>query len=115
MKSYLTQSIRANGKLVLLVLLGILLAGIGSSLVGIMPEHRGLVNMIISDLPAKVVIGAVPIILILKTKDYSDWVLANPSANVTKRDFINGMYVEGFVSSFLGLVVLAIIWLWPFL
>ena len=40
MKSYLKQSVRTNGKMVLLVLLGILLAGIGVSLVGIIPEHR---------------------------------------------------------------------------
>jgi hypothetical protein len=110
MKSYLKQSVRTNGKIVLLVLLGILLAGIGISLVGIIPEHRELVTLLISDLPAKIVIGAIPIILILKTKDYSDWIDANPSANVTKRDFINGMYLEGFISSLIGLVALGIIW-----
>jgi len=109
-KIYLTQSARTNCKLVLLVLLGILVAGVGASLVGIIPEHRELVSLVISDLPAKMAIGLIPIILIFKTKDYSDWIEANPSANVTKRGFINGMYLEGFVSSLLGLVALAIIW-----
>lgn len=110
MKSYLKQSVRTNGKIVLFVLLGILLVGIGVSLVGIIPEHRELVTLLISDSLAKIVIGLIPIILIIKTKAYSDWIEANPSANVTKRDFINGMYLEGFISSFISLVVLAIIW-----
>jgi len=56
-KSYLAQSVRTNGKLVLLVLLGILAAGVGATLVGIIPEHRELASIIISDLPAKIAIG----------------------------------------------------------
>ncbi|MCL2203283.1 MAG: hypothetical protein FWB88_05035 [Defluviitaleaceae bacterium] len=109
-KGYLAQSVRTNGKLVLLVLLGILVAGIGVSLVGIIPEHRALVSVIISDIPAKVTTLLIPIILILKTKDYAEWILANPNVDVTKKGFINGMYLEGFLASLLGLVALAIIW-----
>jgi len=87
-----------------------LVAGVGVSLVGIIPERRELVSLIISDLPAKITILLVPVILIFRTKTYSEWSAENPSTVITKKGFINAIYLEVFLSSFLGLSVLALIW-----
>jgi len=110
-KSYLAQSVRTNGRLVLLVLLGILVVGVAISLVGLIPEHRELVSLVIFNLPAKITVGLIPIILILKSKTYSEWSVANPDITITKKDFTNATYLEVFLSSFLGILPLVLIWI----
>jgi len=104
------QSISTNGKLVLLVLLGTLMVGVAISLIGLIPEHQELVSLLISDLPAKITIMAVPIILILKSKTYSEWCSEFSNITITKKDFLNASFLELFLSSMLGIPVLTIIW-----
>jgi len=110
-KQYLAQSVRINGKLILLVLLGILVAGVGVSLIGFIPEHREVVSLILFNLPAKIIVLIVPIILILKSKTYSEWSTANPNITIAKKDFTNATYTELFIASFFDIPILALIWI----
>ena len=111
MKSYLAQSIRTNGKLVMLVMLGILVAGVAISLLGFIPEQRELVTLLIFDLLTKISVGLIPIILIMKSKTYSEWCETNPELTLSKKDFMNATFLENFLSSFLGVLPLVLIWI----
>ena len=86
MKSYLAQSVRTNGKLVMLVMLGILVVGVALSLLGFIPEQRELVTLLIFDLLSKIAVGLIPLILIMKSKTYSEWCKTNPEPTISKKD-----------------------------
>jgi len=114
-KDFLTQSIRTNSKLILLVLLCMLVVGVAILLIGLIPEHREVVSLVIFNLPAKITVGLIPIILILKSKTYSEWNTANPNIALSKKDFTNASYLEVFLSSFLGILPLVLIWIAAYL
>jgi len=111
MKSYLAQSVRTNGKQVMIVMLGILGVGMAFSLLGFIPEQRELVTLLIFDLLPKMAVTLIPIILIMKSKTYSEWCETNPELNISKKDFMNATFLENLFSSFLGVLPLVLVWI----
>ncbi|MDR2833431.1 MAG: hypothetical protein LBV67_06930 [Streptococcaceae bacterium] len=115
-KNYLTQSIRTNGKLILIVHFIILFAGVLLSIGRGIPAFASmfsdhLLTEFVIDLPVKIAGGATTIILLLKSKSYSDWQETFPNNPITKKEFAAATYLEMFISAFLGIPTLIIIWI----
>ena len=107
-KNFLAQSVRANWKLVLFSLLLILIAGVVSVITGVIPEDMR-VGIVFNIFP-KITIVAAPFILMMRTKSHAEWQESQPDTPITKKDFTTGIYLDVFLSTFIGVPALALIW-----
>jgi len=114
-KNYLMQSVRTNGKIVLLALFALLVVWVAVAIMRTIPAvtnviSERLLREFVVDLPVKFVIGLVPYIILMRTKSYSKWTEANPDTPITKKDFTTATYLNHFLLSLTSMPVLAIIW-----
>ena len=114
-KHYLTQCVRTNGKQLFFAWIGVLIFGlllvIGRvihPITRIFSEH--ILSEFVIDLPLKAAFMVIPLILFYRSKMYKEWQEANPDTSITKRDFTTAIYFEIFLSTFLGIFALGIIW-----
>jgi hypothetical protein len=115
-KHYLAWATRTNGKIIIIALVIILVAGLALAIArGIPPienqfsEH--MLNEFIVDIPVKLVILVAPIILLFKSKTRKEWQELHKDISITKKDYATATYLEIFLSTFISLPVLLIIWI----
>jgi hypothetical protein len=114
-KNYLIQSVRTNGKTVLLALFALLIVWVAVAILRTVPAvtnviSERLLREFVVDLPVKFVIGLIPYILLMRTKSYSKWTEANPDTPITKKDFTTVAYLNYFLFSLASMPVLAVVW-----
>jgi len=115
-KHYLAWSARTNGKIIIIALVIILVAGLALAIARGIPsianqfsEH--MLNEFIVDIPVKLVILVVPCILLFKSKTHKEWQELHKDISITKKDYVTATYLEIFLSTFISLPVLLIIWI----
>ncbi|MCL1862230.1 MAG: hypothetical protein FWF78_01540 [Defluviitaleaceae bacterium] len=115
-KSYLAIQLRTHRKSVVIALITILIVGVAlaigraiPAITNIFSEH--MLNEFVVDIPVKLVILTVPIILFFKSKTHKEWQEAHQDIQITKKDFATATYLEIFLSTFVGVPVLFTIWI----
>ncbi|MCL2171127.1 MAG: ABC-2 transporter permease [Defluviitaleaceae bacterium] len=114
-KNYLIQSVRTNGKIVLLALFALLVVWVAVAILRTVPAvtdviSERLLREFIVDLPVKFVVALLPYIILMRTESYSKWTKANPDTPITKKDFTTATYLNHFLLSLTSMPVLAVIW-----
>jgi len=115
-RHYLAQSVRTNGKLIFIAFVLILIGGIILATIRVLPpivnmfsEH--MLGEFVVDLPLKAAFIVIPLILFYKSKFHEEWQEANPDTSITKSEFSTAIYLEIFLSTFIGIVALLIVWI----
>ena len=115
-KGYLVQSAKTNKKPILFALFAILVAGLVLVIGRITPvfanifsEH--ILREFVVDLPVKVVGLVVPFILVFKSKSHAEWHELHPDIPISKKKFAVAIYLEMFLSTFVAIPVLIVIWI----
>ncbi|MCL2569394.1 MAG: hypothetical protein FWE12_08245 [Oscillospiraceae bacterium] len=114
-KNYLMQSVRTNGKTVLLALFALLIVWVAVAIMRTIPAVTNVISErwlreLVVDLPVKFIIAVVPYIILTRTKSYSKWTEANPDAPISKKDFTTATYLNYFLFSLTSMPVLAVVW-----
>jgi len=113
-KHYLAQTVRTNGKWVLIAWSGVLVFGLILATARVLPPIQNLfsehiLGEFVVDLPVKAAFLIIPLILIVRSKSHKEWQEAN--LTITKKKFSTALYLEIFLFTFLGIPALIIIWL----
>ena len=114
-KNYLMQSVRTNGKTVLLALFSLLIVWVAVAIMRTIPAVTNLISErllreFVVDLPVKFLIAVVPFIIIKNDKSYAKWKETNPDSPITKKDFTTATYLNYFLFSLTSMPVLAVVW-----
>jgi len=114
-KNYLMQSVRTNGKTVLLALFALLIVWVAVAIMRTIPAVTNLISErllreFVVDLPVKFLIAVVPFIIIKNDKSYAKWKETNPDSPITKKDFTTATYLNYFLFSLTSMPVLAVVW-----
>ena len=115
-KHYFAQSVRTNGKWVLIAWVGVLIFGLILATARVLPPIQNLfsehmLGEFVVDLPVKAAFLVIPLILIVRSKSYKEWQEANLNVPITKKKFSTSLYLEIFLFTLLGIPTLIIIWL----
>jgi hypothetical protein len=113
-KHYLAQSVRTNGKWILIGWVGVLVFGLVlvlgrllAPIQSIFSEH--ILSEFVVDIPLKAAFIILPIILFYRGETHKEWQEDNPP--ITKKEFSTAIYLEIFLSVFLGIAALIIVWI----
>jgi len=136
-KYYLAQSVRTNGKYALLAWVGTLVLCLILVTIRVLPPVYNLIPFLADDIfvfnvPPKLAPFAVPLVLFLRNMmceqepkpdtptekglivfrgaSHKAWQEDNPDIPITKKQFATALYLEIFLSTFLGVFALGIIW-----
>ena len=115
-KHYLSQSVRTNRKWVFFAWISILAFGLILATIRVLPPIASLfsehiLGEFVVDLPVKTAFLVIPLILIVRSKSHKKWQEANPDVPITKKNFSTALYLEIFLSIFLGVPALIITWI----
>jgi len=115
-KHYLVQSLRKNGKWILVAWIGVLIVGLILATIRVFPPITNLfsehiLGEFVVDIPLKLAFIVIPIILFYRSKTHKKWQEDNPYSPITKKDFTTAIYLEIFLSTFVGIFALVIIWI----
>jgi len=114
-KNYLMQSVRTNGKTVLLALFALLVVWVAVAILRTIPAVTDIISErmlreFVVDLPVKFLIAVVPFIILKNDKSYAKWKETNPDSSITKKDFTTATYLNYFLFSLTSMPVLAVVW-----
>jgi len=115
-KHYLAQSIRTNGKWVLVAWVGVLVSGLILVLGRLLPPIQNLLSEVILgglvvNIPLKAAFIVIPLVLLCRSKTHKEWQEVNSDTPITRKEFSAASYLEIFLSTLLGLPALGIIWI----
>jgi len=115
-KYYLIQSVKMNGRHILIALIGTLAFGLILATTRVFPPIANLfsehmLGEFVVDLPVKAAFLIIPIVLFYKSKTHKEWQEANQDTSITKKEFATAIYLEIFLSTFIGIFALLIIWI----
>lgn len=114
-KRYLAQSVRTNRKRIVFAWIGVLIFGLLLVIGRVIPPIASLfsehmLGEFVVDLPLKAAFLVIPLILFYRSKTHKEWQEANPDTPITKKGFAIAIYLEIFLSTFIGIFALIIIW-----